>query len=300
MKSQTILDFKNERQTQLNKSLTDAVNHNNLKLAKKLLQAGADSSTGIILAAACCKNYDDMVWLLLVNGSNPNVEPDTNGNTPLHLATVNGNKKIIDLLLHFGAKPDVLNKIAASPLSIARQKYNKSILEVFLNFFNRTPLQRHKDMVIAFLKKERSHWFIGITEDTKIEHFIDHCEGASSATSLLESVIQTIKATSSSCEYFISALNHSYYYLSRIVELEKEAQQSVVALPPTTNPSAPPSSYAEVEGEEPKSTDDEPGLEGQQKSSPLVALSILAPKPSDNPTTVTNKLEPIPNHLLPF
>jgi ankyrin repeat protein len=80
--------------------LKKAVRSNDIKKAKKLLQAGADPNINDPLYTACCWGMYDFVKLLLEYKANPNNEAQV-----LHIACYNKDKEIVKLLLQYGADP---------------------------------------------------------------------------------------------------------------------------------------------------------------------------------------------------
>ena len=107
-----------------NKAVTDA----DVEKIQEFIAAGADVNNnqhGSIqqtpLHAAVWINHPDIVNLLLAKGANPNAQ-DRNGNTPLHLAAMQGDShlEIIRILLAHGAK-QLNNKLNLSPLQLARR-----------------------------------------------------------------------------------------------------------------------------------------------------------------------------------
>lgn len=284
MKSQTQpRDSKNQFYHALNTALADAVENNNLKMVRKALHAGAHPSSVGVLEKASRRGYYDIVLLLLAHGSNPNQISEQDHRTPLHLATLNYETKIISLLLHFGAQADILDINGESPLSIARNS-TKS-LEVFLNFFSsQITVQTHIGFVLSILEKEAARWFNTVSDRSSIKFLLNEFKKEKNTLESLVSLIKgeeklVIKDTNL---YF--ALQLCDLYLKLMINKDMEAKQKsaqnppLLRLPPSVAPSAPlPEAPSPVINEEPGSTSDEEQIEGQ---SPLAKLSLLANKSS--------------------
>lgn len=69
---------------------------------------------------------------LLENKANPNVQTFT-GNTPLHLATIDGLSYAITMLLEYGAKLDIEDCNGLTPLLMGVKFNRKDVVELLLN-----------------------------------------------------------------------------------------------------------------------------------------------------------------------
>ena len=69
----------------------------------------------------------DVVSRLLASGADPN-SPDTNGNTPLHVAVRGRHKEIVRMLLEKKADTSLANKSGKTPVNLAKDKEMKNIL----------------------------------------------------------------------------------------------------------------------------------------------------------------------------
>ncbi len=265
MKSQTIsVDSKTEYQKQLNDALYGAVISNNLNLTKKLLNAGASpnannllshavfygyekivllllsSGTGINvqneLVIASEKGYTNIVLLLLSSGANPNKISNVcaPAETALHRAVRMKKTKIIELLLLFGAEPDILNRNKESPFTLARK--NTKTLECFLNFLNKKmSLAMKKNIVFDLLHKEDCRVFNTDSEDKIVMQLKKSCAKAQSLISLYCSIQIKIKDIDKNSNLYF-ALTLSSHYLKRMIKLEKEAEKKSAM---NSQPSAP-------------------------------------------------------------
>ncbi|XP_014237151.2 ankyrin-1-like [Trichogramma pretiosum] len=114
-------------------------------IIKFLLTAGADPSLACEDAKTplhvVCANYRDDPSLanILLELSQQRfkplqVNPQTKlGNTPLHLAMEFGNKKLVEVLLRHGARPNITNKMRRTPLHklLNRQDCDNELLKLF-------------------------------------------------------------------------------------------------------------------------------------------------------------------------
>ncbi len=83
---------------------------------KVLLDAGVSPNAGI--ASAAQGRHVEVVQMLLDKGANANVISES-GNTPLHMAALQGGPLVVALLLRAGAAPNTVNKEGKSPLHMA-------------------------------------------------------------------------------------------------------------------------------------------------------------------------------------
>ncbi|MCP5491894.1 MAG: ankyrin repeat domain-containing protein [Chlamydiales bacterium] len=100
-----------------------------------LLTYGADPNRKVgdytLLHLAAIEGNKDIVEMLLAKDVKVDVQ-DVMGTTPLHLAAKKGNKDIAKLLLNRGAKVDVQDAEESTPLHLAAFKGNKDIVELLL------------------------------------------------------------------------------------------------------------------------------------------------------------------------
>jgi ankyrin repeat protein len=113
------------------------INHENkivfMKIIKLLLKYGANPniSHGKVNLIIYCtrKKLYSILSVLLKNGGNVNIQEDISRNTPLHIAVINKNRKIIELLLENGADISMINSKNKTPLDIAiENNYQEGII----------------------------------------------------------------------------------------------------------------------------------------------------------------------------
>lgn len=73
-------------------------------------------SFGDPLVSACISGNDEVVWLMLDNGADPNVSVENE--SPLALACERGFPEIVELLLHHGADPNMSGENGRTPLGM--------------------------------------------------------------------------------------------------------------------------------------------------------------------------------------
>ena len=78
------------------------------------------------------KSSDDteIVKILAPLTHNPNA-PDRNGETPIHVAAINGHTEIVKILAPLTENPNLSNKLGRTPFDIAKNEEIRSILESF-------------------------------------------------------------------------------------------------------------------------------------------------------------------------
>ncbi len=101
-----------------------------------LLEAGSDvnavdSQGHTALWIATTESSVDVMRELLRRGANPNVRLVAGGNTPLHMAAMNGLAERVELLLRFGANATARNDRGQTPLDLAsgRSAETRRLLE---------------------------------------------------------------------------------------------------------------------------------------------------------------------------
>jgi ankyrin repeat protein len=110
-----------------NTPLHQAVYQGGITTAKNLLNTDTSSinfknnkSLTPLLVAVANLNFD-ISNLLLKYGADPNISRPSDGNSPLHVAAENGLSWLGEILLDHGAKINALNKDGATPLILAVQ-----------------------------------------------------------------------------------------------------------------------------------------------------------------------------------
>ena len=105
-----------------------------LMVSMLLLVACKEKSQTIDLLTAIDKGQTDVVQELLDSRINPNVGASSDGAYPLHLAALNGNKEIVQILLDNEAKIDLRarNKNEATPLAWAAFFGQKDVVSLLI------------------------------------------------------------------------------------------------------------------------------------------------------------------------
>jgi ankyrin repeat protein len=84
---------------------------------------------GTALTAAVFKGYTDITEILLKNKADANL-PDEQGNTPLMIACQFKNETLVKLLLQYGALKDLKNKSGQTAFEMAVLSENQSIVNL--------------------------------------------------------------------------------------------------------------------------------------------------------------------------
>lgn len=87
------------------------------------------SPMGTALTAAVFKGYTDITEILLKNKADANL-PDEQGNTPLMIACQFKNETLVKLLLQYGALKDLKNKSGQTAFEMAVLSENQSIVNL--------------------------------------------------------------------------------------------------------------------------------------------------------------------------
>jgi ankyrin repeat protein len=115
--------------------LGSAAAHGWLKVAAYLLDHGADvkGGYGAAIFSATKAGNRAMVELLLSRGANVNAnQQDTEGNTPLHMAAMNGFQAVTEALLANQADVNAQTRSGNTPLLLAAERNNSKILSLLL------------------------------------------------------------------------------------------------------------------------------------------------------------------------
>lgn len=119
-----------------NTPLGNAAAHGWLKVATFLLDHGADVNGGFgsALFSATRAGNRAMVELLLSRGANVNAnQQDTEKNTPLHIAAMNGFQAVVEVLLANKADVNAQTRSGNTPLLLAAQGNNSKIVSLLLD-----------------------------------------------------------------------------------------------------------------------------------------------------------------------
>ncbi len=133
-------------------ALMITIAHGNQDIAKLLLDNGANpniysDNNDTALTIAIRFNHEPIVKLLLENGANPDYQ-DESGITHLMWTVRKGSKPVVKLLLDHGADFDVkINKHGQTALDIAKEKEDKSIIELIENEYEKRRQLVHKEVV---------------------------------------------------------------------------------------------------------------------------------------------------------
>jgi uncharacterized protein len=95
-----------------------------------LIRAGADvnivDSDGETALSCATSRTLEVIEELLKRGANPNIQSKRfSGETPLHLAAMNGSTQTVELLLRYGANPAIRNNEGQTPLDITNVKFDE-------------------------------------------------------------------------------------------------------------------------------------------------------------------------------
>jgi uncharacterized protein len=116
-----------------------AVENNDLKTVKVLLERGADPSLQPYplkeapLHLAILKNKNQMLEVLLTAASNPSALSTISHETPLHVAVRLRNVRVVKLLLDAGSDPSALSMLSQTPLHLAAQLKHEMMITMLLN-----------------------------------------------------------------------------------------------------------------------------------------------------------------------
>ena len=104
-----------------------------LLMASMLLLVACKKESDLL--AAIDKGRSDIVLQLVDSGVDPNKDANADGAYPLHLASLKGNKEIVQILLDNGAKIDLraTNKDKATPLAWAAFFGQKDMVSLLIN-----------------------------------------------------------------------------------------------------------------------------------------------------------------------
>lgn len=141
-----------------------AINENQLTLAQKLLQNGADiqkakiRKTGVTALYLAAQNgYTEMLALLLAHGANPN-EAIKDGRTPLLMAILNKEEASALLLLQKGANPNKAEKEkGVTPFFLAAELGALDIVKKALNHHANVNKADHKGFTPLYMAVQNNH-----------------------------------------------------------------------------------------------------------------------------------------------
>ena len=103
------------------------------------------------LFPACEKNYLKIVQLLLQAGANPNLQRYHDGNSALHLACANRFLELAQTLLQFKTNPNIQNTNGVTPLMIATHLSYHDIVELLVKSGARVDLKVYNAKITALM-----------------------------------------------------------------------------------------------------------------------------------------------------
>ncbi|KAJ5930996.1 HET-domain-containing protein [Penicillium verhagenii] len=131
-------------------------------VVKLFLDRGADIELNddqrqkILFMAGSSGNLEDTVNLVLDRGAEIDAK-NVNGQTPLIIATENGNENIVKLLLDRGAKIDAKGDFDRSPLHFAAEKANENIVKLLLDKGAELDIKNLSDETPLYLAAEKGN-----------------------------------------------------------------------------------------------------------------------------------------------
>jgi cytohesin len=158
-------------QDQMDKALHRAAQIGNVRIAVKLLMAGASLNSHLRdrsqfgdtpLFAAAALGHIDLVRELLAAGADPNIRGE-GGGTPLLTAVDEEHAEIVQLLLAKGAAPMAQNDLGLTPLILAYKRGNMRLLDLMLQ----AGAQPLSDSEVAELMTKRSGGNIGLVVNAR-------------------------------------------------------------------------------------------------------------------------------------
>ncbi|KAF3314821.1 hypothetical protein TWF173_004350 [Orbilia oligospora] len=150
------------RGTPLHYAICSGQNNLVAQMLKKGSKVGLEHDTRKeLFFSAARSNDNNIIELLLEEGEIDPNERDSNGNTVLLLAVGNGNKKLVQLLLHRGAGPsvEIQNSGFSAPLGVATEHGYSGIAELLLDTDANVDI-RHRGNTPLKIAVERSNWEI--------------------------------------------------------------------------------------------------------------------------------------------
>ncbi|KAF3100242.1 hypothetical protein TWF103_008265 [Orbilia oligospora] len=130
------------------------------QMLKKGGKVGLEHDTRKELFFSAANSDDsDIIELLLEEGEIDPNQRDSNGNTVLLLAVGNGNKKLVQLLLHRGASPsvEIRNSDFSTPLGLAVERGYREIAELLLDTGANFDV-KHRGITLLKIAAEKSNW----------------------------------------------------------------------------------------------------------------------------------------------
>ncbi|MGL5725366.1 ankyrin repeat domain-containing protein [Cetobacterium sp.] len=139
-KQKSIIEKPKIYNTKNHNEFVEAILKNNCHKIKKFIQNGFDpnyrieklkSSTALILLSI--EENEEIIELLLKYGANPNIKAD-DGSTPLIVASANGNLETAKLLLEYGANPNIKADDGTTALIIGAEYQQIEIIKLLLKY----------------------------------------------------------------------------------------------------------------------------------------------------------------------
>ena len=140
--------------------LTMAIRKGNMLLTKLLIYSGAGicfkgNISALMIAAD--QGHSEIAELLLAEGTNINMQTQSDNETALIAAALNGHKDIVKLLLDNRAAPNIQDVNGLTALMIAAYKGHKEIVRLLLNKYADPNIQSVKGYTALICAAEQGH-----------------------------------------------------------------------------------------------------------------------------------------------
>lgn len=126
-------------QEKLNKDLLEACLKQQIKNVRLLLNAGADPDMededgATLLGIMASLGFLDVIKVLLENGADINTRSDVTGYTPLYVAVMRNNQRVVDYLVQKGADVSIRNKAGMNPFIAACWSEDVALVNILINY----------------------------------------------------------------------------------------------------------------------------------------------------------------------
>ena len=137
------------------------------RLLKKGISADLEDSAGYTsLHYAARGGHCEICKVLLENGANVNAVTRCGHATPLHRSSMQGNKRVVELLLKFGADPNIRDSDGYTPLHRAVLADSEPVCRILIPLSDLSACDNNSRTALQLAREKNHSRLIEVFEDS--------------------------------------------------------------------------------------------------------------------------------------